>query len=297
MTEIQWSRRVTEPEIAAVDAMLDRVSDVDGVSSLSEHTYLHLLSGGGGGHHGLARAGEKVIAYAYVSADAEPIAEFLVDPGARGQGLGRRMLKEIVDVAGPGVRIWAHGRLPAAAAIAEGAGMVPVRQLCRYTRELDKVPAARMPVGVHVRPFAAGDEAAWLELNAAAFVDLPDQGSWTAADLAERLAQPWFDPAGFLLAFDEQGLVGFHWTKVHGGAGHAHERTGEVYVLAVAPRARGTGLGSALTCLGMQYLRGLGLPTVMLYVDVENAGAVGMYERLGFRHADCDVQFALPGPV
>lgn len=292
---IEWLAGIEPEDIAAIDAMLDRVSVADGVSSLSEHTYLHLLAGGGGeDRHGVVRDAGRIVGYAFVSSGDEPIAEFLVDPAARGHGMGGRMLAEILEVGGPRVRIWAHGQLPAAESIALHAGMRPVRRLCRYTRSLDGIPEVPMPAGVTVRRFEPDDAAAWLALNAEAFVDLPDQGSWTATDLAERLAQSWFDPQGFLLAFDDQGLVGFHWTKVHGGATHAHARTGEVYVLAVAGRARGTGLGSALTTVGLRYLQGLGLKTVMLYVDLQNVGAVAMYEGLGFTRADCDVQFALP---
>ena len=294
---IEWVDHVTPAEIAEVDAMLDRVSAADGVSSLSEHTYLHLLAGtAGADRHGLVRVNRRIVGYAFVSADDDPVAEFLVDPAARGEGIGAQMLSEILDVAGPRVRIWAHGQLPAAEAIAMSAGMRPVRRLCRYTRALTELPDVALPAGVTVRRFTADDAQAWLALNAEAFVDLPDQGSWTRADLDERLAQAWFDPEGFLLAFDDHGLVGFHWTKVHGGAAHPHGRTGEVYVLAVAGRARGTGLGSALTAMGLHHLEGLGLSTVMLYVDLQNTGAVAMYERLGFVRADCDVQFALsPG--
>lgn len=290
---IRWSSQVSAKDIEEVDAILDRALATDGVSALSEHTYLHLRSGGGQrDRHGLARSQGDIVGYAYVSGDEQPVAEFVVDPAARGQGLGRQLLAEVLAQAGPGVRIWAHGELAAAAALAREAGMVAVRGLCRYTRPLHDVPDVSPPAGITVRAFRAGDEADWLSLNAQAFADLPDQGSWTADDLAQRLAQPWFDPRGFLLAFDDEGLAGFHWTKVHGGEGHAHERTGEVYVLAVADRARGTGLGRALTAAGLQHLQGLGLRTVMLYVDVDNHAAVAMYERLGFTRADCDVQYA-----
>ena len=57
-------------------------------------------------------------------------------------------------------------------------------------------------------------------------------------------------------------LVGFHWTKIHGGhekpddaGGHGHEPIGEVYVVGVDPAERGTGLGRALTLTGLRYLR------------------------------------------
>ncbi len=289
---ITWVSRLSAADVAAIDALLDRVSAADGVSAISEHTYLHVLAGGGdGGRHALVHADGALVAYGFLSDGEEPLGELLVDPAARGRGVGGTLLRSMLEQVGPGVRIWAHGRLPAAHALASRWGLRPVRLLCRYTRTLTGLPEVPLPPGVTVRTFSPQDAQAWLELNRVAFADLPDQGSWTSDDLDERLRQPWFDPAGFLLAFDDQGLAGFHWTKVHGGSGHAHERTGEVYVLAVAPRARGTGLGSALTVAGLRYLQSLGLARVMLYVDADNTGAVAMYTSLGFSRADCDVQY------
>ncbi len=288
--DLAWQETLTGPEVAQIDAMLDRVSGLDGVSSLSEHTYLHVRAGGGPGQrHLLARRDGRIIGYGFL--DAEDVGEVLVDPDARGQGVGASLLAVVQNAAGPGLRLWAHGDLTGARALAARAGMVPVRQLCRYTRALADLPDRPLPTGFSVRTFTPADAPAWLALNAAAFVDLPDQGSWTEADLAQRMRQPWFDPAGFLLAFDDQGLAGAHWTKVHGGGEHAHSPVGEVYVLAVAPRARGTGLGTALTVAGLAHLRGEGLPEVMLYVDSANTAAVRLYTGLGFTCADCDVQY------
>jgi mycothiol synthase len=129
-------------------------------------------------------------------------------------------------------------------------------------------------------------------VNAAAFADHPEQGSWTQADLADRLNQPWFDPAGFFLAVDESGaLAGFHWTKVPTDEGD--DPAGEVYVVGVSPDHQGTGLGKALTVEGVRHLQeDRGLSSVVLYVDGTNTAARALYTKLGFTTAALDVQFA-----
>jgi mycothiol synthase len=158
-----------------------------------------------------------------------------------------------------------------------------------------RLPAPRIPAGVTVRTFRPGaDDEAWVALNARAFAAHPEQGAWTLDDLRHRLREPWFDAAGFFVAERDGELVGFHWTKVHGGGAggaHGHEPIGEVYVVGVDPGEQGSGLGKALTLAGLQHLRGLGLAQAMLYVDADNAAAVGLYSRLGFTHWDTDVMF------
>ena len=52
---------------------------------------------------------------------------------------------------------------------------------------------------------------------------------------------------------------------------------GEVYVVAVNPKAAGRGLGTVLTRAGLQHLRDQGLDSVLLYVDGDNDPAVAVY--------------------
>ena len=108
-------------------------------------------------------------------------------------------------------------------------------------------------------------------------------------------------------------LAGFHWTKVHGSndlhdsvddarsskrrpdsGQHGHRAIGEVYVLAVAPPWRGSGLGRALTLAGLHHLRRRGLDQVMLYVDASNLPAIRLYEGLGFVRWDTDIMYRTP---
>ena len=133
------------------------------------------------------------------------------------------------------------------------------------------------PSGITVRSFVPGeDDAAWLRVNNRAFDNHPDQGDWVEATLQRRLAEPWFDPAGFLLAFDAEGLAGFCWTKVH--EGEPDGPLGEIYVIGVDPDRQGIGLGRALTVGGLEHLsRDRHCPTGMLYVDGANPPALGLY--------------------
>jgi mycothiol synthase len=164
-----------------------------------------------------------------------------------------------------------------------------------------RIGRPQLAEGISVRTFVPGaDEDAWVTLNQRAFARHPEQGAWTRADLELREREPWFDPDGFFLAERDGKLVGFHWTKIHGSeldqsdkSRHGHEPIGEVYVVGVDPDERGSGLGRALTIVGLRYLRSRGLSQVMLYVDETNAPAIALYESLGFAHWGTDVMYSL----
>jgi mycothiol synthase len=173
--------------------------------------------------------------------------------------------------------------------------MVPVRELIQMRRSLNGVTEPTVPGGVCIRTYAgAADDEEVLRVNNAAFAGHPEQSGWTAADLAERRSEPWFDPEGFFLAFDEQTdtLLGFHWTKVH----PEEPGLGEVYVVGVDPSAQGRGLGGLLTSFGVAFLgrrlTGEARPTVMLYVESDNTVALRTYRRLGFSADSVDTAYA-----
>lgn len=230
--------------------------------------------------------------------DATGVLELVVHPNCRAQGVATAMATELSGLQDTApLRAWAHGNHLAAARLAEQFGYAPVRELLRLRLTHRSADGAAWdeepPEGVRIRPFVPGeDDADWLAANAASFAHHPEQGSMDQTDLDARKAEDWFDPAGFLLAEDQDGsLLGFHWTKIHPGADR-HPPLGEVYVIGVVPGAQGRGLGRVLTVAGIRHLQRRGVDAVMLYVDADNAAAVALYRRLGFTRWDTDVMYA-----
>jgi len=289
--------------------LVAEATEADGVRPLSEHVMLHLRYGGDEPVRNLlAYDGDDLVGYAHLDV-TDPVegssAELVVRPLARQHGYGRALVNALIkDAPDARLRLWAHGHRPAADALASSMGFTRARGLLQLRRSLyAPLPDVKLPAGVSIRTFEIGrDEDAWLEVNNRAFAEHPEQGKWTRAEIDRREREPWFDPAGFFLAerpdsvADERNnrrLVGFHWTKVHGDdpSTHGHEAIGEVYVVGVDPNEQGSGLGKALTAIGLRYLRSLGLGQVMLYVDASNERAIHVYEQLGFTHWDTDVSY------
>jgi mycothiol synthase len=307
--EVVLQRRLDAGRLAEVLALVEAVSDADGSTPVSEHVLMHLRHGGDlEARNLLGYLGTTLVGYAHLDVTdlvEGPSAELAVHPAYRRRGIGSALVAALEAESPDGrLRLWAHGRHADAAALARSRGYVEERILWQLRRSLlSQLPDAALPAGVTLREFVIGaDEQAWVAVNNRAFASHPDQGGWTLEDIRLREREPWFDPAGFLLAErdSDRALLGFHWTKVHGGRtagnGHDHAPIGEVYVLGVDPSAQRMGLGPALTVAGLRYLRGRGLSQVMLYVDESNPAALRLYERLGFTKWDVDVRYRRANP-
>ncbi|MEV4544948.1 mycothiol synthase [Micromonospora echinaurantiaca] len=298
--QVTRTDRLSPAEITDVLALARLAGDTDGADPLDEHVLLRLRDPQAPAVHLTARGGDgRLIGYAHLDTTDAATGigvELVVHPAHRRRGTGRALARGVLAAATGPLRAWAHGDHPSAAALAVDLGFHRARVLWQLRRPLTTtLDEPRLPDGVTLRAFRPGaDDAAWLDLNARAFAEHPEQGRWSPDDLRVRLAEPWFDPAGFLLAEESATgrLVGFHWTKVHERPGSA--RIGEVYVLGVDPTAHRGGLGRALTWAGLAYLRDRrGLDRVMLYVDDSNTAAVALYRRLGFAHWSAHVNYHL----
>lgn len=316
--QVEVLSKLDQDETDAVALLTERATEADGVRPLSEHVSLHLRHGGDVGVHHLLAYGDgrgdrpHLAGYAHLDVTdvvAGSSAEVVVDPTWRRHGVGTLLVRTARAETPDGrLRLWAHGESDASRALVASLGFEKMRELWQLRRSLSApLPPTEIPDGIDVRTFVPGtDDAAWVALNAQIFAAHPEQGTLTISDLKRRLDEPWFDQAGFFLAERDGTLVGYHWTKIHGGHSHVHdhdghgphthdthghEPIGEVYVVGVAPTERGSGLGSALILLGLHHLRAAGLLDAMLYVDADNAPAIEAYERLGFTRWDNDVQY------
>ena len=300
---MQHLNHLSKSQQESVLALIKAAHDFDGTPPIAEHVLLHLRHGGDkSDSHIVFESSNQVIAYAHLDATdlvAGPSVEAVVHPNNRGKGLGSLILKEAIKVCGDKTRIWSHGDLPAAKAIAASLNLERLWSNLLMSKSLGEIQpvTSKHPIRTFLTDF---DNQAFLSLNNKVFANYPDQGGWSEDDLKVRLNEEWFDEKGLFVAEDKSELIGFCWTKIHGAHTHSHngeeddhghDALGEIYVLAVNPDYKGQGVGRDLTITGLNYLKYQGLNNVMLYVGVENKPAFNLYKSLGFNEFGSDVMY------
>jgi mycothiol synthase len=286
-------------------SLIKAAQDFDNSPAIAEHVLLHLRHGGDkADSHLVIQKDNQVIGYAHLDKTdqvAGPSVELVIHPEHRDSGIGSELLKAAIVVCGNKIRLWSHGDLPQARALAEANNFIQVRTVIQMSKDLSEVSPIKCDY--EIRSFFPDlDNKAWLDLNNQAFNNHPEQGNWSKADLLIRLNEDWFDEKGFFVAQDKKELIGFCWTKIHGGHSHTHSLSddhhdhasiGEIYVTAVSCKYAGKGVGKALTITGLNYLKYQGLNSAMLYVDEDNKAAFNLYKSLGFVESGKDVMYKL----
>jgi mycothiol synthase len=271
--------------LTVIEAVRRSCREADGHDPLDEAAALHLK------HRGLDGAEVWLADDQGFAVRRGADVDLAVAPGARERGLGGFLADRALAGTSP-TTAWSHGDHPAARVLAARHDLARARELW-VMRRTGRVPLPDLvvPNDLRIRSYRPGDADDILRVNAAAFAAHPEQGALDHAGLAERMAEPWFDPAGLLLAEEPDGTVmGFHWTKQHS------PDQGEVYVVGIDPAAQGRGLGRQLTLAGLHHLRSRGIEDVLLYVESDNAPAIRIYSGLGFGHDERDthVQYQRP---
>jgi mycothiol synthase len=265
--------------------LIQRARTADGQPPFSDQSLVDLRTG----ERRLLTVDESAAA---LVSDTE--AELVVDPDARGRGIGTALLDRVLDSAHGDLLLWAHGDHPAARALAASHNLTAVRELLHMRADLsDTASSTGTPststASSDITPFRVGqDDDEWVALNARAFEHHAEQGSVTRTDLTELTGEQWFNADDFLLLRDDSTrIVGYCWLKIEGAAG-------EFYVVGIDPDRQGEGFGRRLTVAGLARLRERGVTDAHLYVEGDNLAAVSLYQSLGFARDAVDIQYLAP---
>lgn len=289
-------RPLSAAELSNLSSLADRARAADGTPPFSDGS-LVALAEGTRELRWLDGSAVAIVAVGLSPAEAE----FVVDPDARRHGLGTRLLDQLL-AEHEELLVWAHGNSPGARALAAARGLVASRELLQLRAPVQG-GSVSAPAGFELAAATEGYGGAegerherggrgpggwrqpWLELNARAFAEHPEQGGMTPADLDQLTREPWFHLDDVLLLWHGDTLAGSCWLKI------AEGEPGEFYAVAVAPEHQGAGLGRALMAAGMAKLSERGIREATLYVEADNTPALRLYRGFGFREHSIDVQY------
>ncbi|MCL4560781.1 MAG: GNAT family N-acetyltransferase [Chloroflexi bacterium] len=115
---------------------------------------------------------------------------------------------------------------------------------------------------------------------ASSFRERPGYPGWSEAEWVSWTSDdPAFRPDLSVLAVVQGQPVGF---VTNADYEEAHGQQGYLIQLGVHPSWRGKGLGAALTIHSLQQWREAGKAAVILHVNINNPGAIRLYQQVGF---------------
>jgi mycothiol synthase len=223
-----------------------------------------------------------------------------VHPGWRRRGLGRAMLRfaeaqlrdraAAEDAAGETraahLGSWSLDRAVGAVALLASEGYRPVRWFLEMIRPLDEeIPDRRLPDGIELRPVTDDLARSVLAADGEAFQDHWGAHETTEEDVRRVLGDPDNDLSLWIAAWEGDEVVGSVINRIYPTDNAASGiRRGWLDRVSVRRPWRRQGVASALIVASLRELSARGMEIATLGVDSDNpTGAVGVYERLGFR--------------
>ena len=200
----------------------------------------------------------------------------MVDPVARGAGLGARLLDWGLDRPGP-VTVETEGLTPAAEALFASRGL---RQI--FAEDVMRIDLTGTgfetvwPAGTVLATWSDATAERFAAVHDAAFRDRPGFPGGPASEwIADVREDDDFRPEWSVLAS----------VPDLGDAGFVTAAVGWIVQVGVVPPARGRGLGAALVTESLARRQAAGEAEAWLDVNVDNPGAAALYRRLGFTPA------------
>lgn len=174
----------------------------------------------------------------------------------------------------------------AAMAFARSLGYEAIRFGFLMERDLrEPIPDVPLPVGIEVRPVVEADHRRIWDADVEAFKDHWENAVREESDYRRFFENPDLDTTLWQVAWEGDEVAGSVLNCIYFDENRAlGVDAGWLDHVSVRRHWRGRGVASALIVRSLALLRERGMSVARLGVDAENpTGALGVYERLGFR--------------
>jgi mycothiol synthase len=274
---------------ARIEPFLEKLTTVDGAAALSDAKLLQMRIAE---RICVIEEGDRVVALG-VAAPHDQLdgshhwaVETALDTGLRFAAFEDRLLQSALALVPDhdSMSVWSHRRSMDKALTKSGFKVA--RELVHLSVTL---PLANPGSSITTRRLNSGDTSRILDVNRKAFLSHREAASLDEVEFARLIEREGMGRQGFLIAEEEDELLGFCWTRVH------ENGDGEIFRIAVSPGSQGRGIGRALVVAGFSYLANQ--PTVSrgtLWVDRSNTTAVDLYEGLGMVEIMVNREFEMP---